>query len=384
MIINKAYKYRIFPTKEQIQFINKTFGSCRFIYNKMLEFRINDYKENKDVDGYKFKKRTVTEVKREFDFLAEVNTDALGYESKFLDKAYQNFFRNPQVNGFPRFKSKYDAPSFSDKGRALNFSPDSKYITIPKLRKSPIKIIMHRPLEGRPVTFTISRTPSQEYYISIQCEVEVIDYVLPTTNKNVGIDLGLTDFAILSDGTKIENPRFLLKSAQKLAKEQRVLSKRMEMAKKEKRKLEDSKNYQKQKLKVAKLHAKVARQRSNFIHTLTKQLVEEYDIISLETLKSKEMMQDKQLAKSISDVSWFDFLTKLKYKADWNGRTVVQIDQFFPSSQLCSSCGHNDGKKELSIREWTCPSCGEHHDRDINASLNILNEGLRMLGDDKN
>ena len=384
MIINKAYKYRIFPTKEQIQFINKTFGSCRFIYNKMLEFRINDYKENKDVDGYKFKKRTVTEVKREFDFLAEVNTDTLGYESKFLDKAYQNFFKNPQFNGFPKFKSKYDAPSFSDKGRALNFSSDNKYITIPKLRKSPIKIIMHRPLEGRPVTFTISRTPSQEYYISIQCEVEVIDYVLPTTNKNVGIDLGLTDFAILSDGTKIENPRFLLKSAQKLAKEQRVLSKRMEMAKKEKRKLEDSKNYQKQKLKVAKLHTKVARQRSNFIHTLTKQLVEEYDIISLETLKSKEMMQDKQLARSISDVSWFDFLTKLKYKADWNGRTVVQIDQFFPSSQLCSSCGHNDGKKELSIREWTCSSCGKHHDRDINASLNILNEGLRMLGDDKN
>lgn len=384
MIVNKAYKYRLYPNKEQISFINKTFGCTRFIYNKMLDFRINDYKNNKDIDGYKFKKTTPTELKKEFDFLKEISVDTMWYESKFLDKAYQNFFRNPQVNGFPRFKSKYDAPSFSDKGRALNFSPDSKYITIPKLRKSPIKIIMHRPLEGRPVTFTISRTPSQEYYISIQCEVEVIDYVLPTTNKNVGIDLGLTDFAILSDGTKIENPRFLLKSAQKLAKEQRVLSKRMEMAKKEKRKLEDSKNYQKQKLKVAKLHSKVARQRSNFIHTLTKQLVEEYDIISLETLKSKEMMQDKQLARSISDVSWFDFLTKLKYKADWNGRTVVQIDQFFPSSQLCSSCGHNDGKKELSIREWTCSSCGEHHDRDINASLNILNEGLRILGDDKN
>lgn len=384
MIVNKAYKYRLYPNKEQISFINKTFGCTRFVYNKMLDFRINDYKNNKDIDGYKFKKTTPTELKKEFDFLKEINTDTMWYESKFLDKAYQNFFRNPQVNGFPKFKSKYDAPSFSDKGRALNFSPDNKYITIPKLRKSPIKIIMHRPIEGRPVTFTISRTPSQEYYISIQCEVEVIDYVLPTTNKNVGIDLGLTDFAILSDGTKIENPRFLLKSAQKLAKEQRVLSKRMEMAKKEKRKLEDSKNYQKQKLKVAKLHAKVARQRSNFIHTLTKQLVEEYDIISLETLKSKEMMQDKQLARSISDVSWFDFLTKLKYKADWNGRTVVQIDQFFPSSQLCSSCGHNDGKKELNIREWTCPSCGEHHDRDINASLNILNEGLRILGGDKN
>ena len=384
MIVNKAYKYRLYPNKEQISFINKTFGCTRFIYNKMLDFRINDYKNNKDIDGYKFKKTTPTELKKEFDFLKEINTDTMWYESKFLDKAYQNFFRNPQVNGFPKFKSKYDAPSFSDKGRALNFSLDNKYITIPKLRKSPIKIIMHRPLEGRPVTFTISRTPSREYYISIQCEVEVIDYVLPTTNKNVGIDLGLTDFAILSDGTKIENPRFLLKSAQKLAKEQRVLSKRMEMAKKEKRKLEDSKNYQKQKLKVAKLHAKVARQRSNFIHTLTKQLVEEYDIISLETLKSKEMMQNKQLARSISDVSWFDFLTKLKYKADWNGRTVVQIDQFFPSSQLCSSCGHNDGKKELSIREWTCSSCGEHHDRDINASLNILNEGLRILGDDKN
>lgn len=384
MIVNKAHKYRLYPNKEQISFINKTFGCTRLVYNKMLDFRINDYKNNKDIDGYKFKKTTPTELKKEFDFLKEISVDTMWYESKFLDKAYQNFFKNPQVNGFPKFKSKYDAPSFSDKGRALNFSPDNKYITIPKLRKSPIKIIMHRPLEGRPVTFTISRTPSQEYYISIQCEVEVIDYVLPTTNKNVGIDLGLNDFAILSDGTKIENPRFLLKSAQKLAKEQRVLSKRMEMAKKEKRKLEDSKNYQKQKLKVAKLHAKVVRQRSNFIHTLTKQLVEEYDIISLETLKSKEMMQDKQLARSISDVSWFDFLTKLKYKADWNGRTVVQIDQFFPSSQLCSSCGNNDGKKELSIREWTCPSCGEHHDRDINASLNILNEGLRMLGDDKN
>ena len=381
MIINKAYKYRIYPTKEQTIFLNKTFGSCRFIYNKMLEYRINDYKENKDKENYKFKKLTVTEVKKQFSFLTEVNTDVLGYESKFLDKAYANFFRNPQQNGFPKFKSKSDAPSFSDKGRALNFSSDNKFITIPKMRKSPIKIIMHRPLEGRPVTFTISRTPSQEYYISIQCEVEIIDYVLPTMNQNIGIDLGLTDFAILSDGTKIPNPRFLLESAKKLAKEQRKLSKKSEDAKKNGKKLEDSKNYQKQKLKVAKIHAKVSRQRQYFIDVLTKQLVEKYDVLALETLKIREMMQNKELSRSIADVSWYDFVAKLKYKADWNGRIVVQIDQFFPSSQLCSHCGHNDGKKSLDIREWICSSCGTHHDRDINASINILNEGLRLVNE---
>lgn len=381
MIINKAYKYRIYPTKEQTIFLNKTFGSCRFIYNKMLEYRINDYKENKDKENYKFKKLTVTEIKNQFPFLTEVNTDALGYESKFLDKAYANFFRNPQQNGFPKFKSKYDAPSFSDKGRALKFSSDNKSVTIPKMRKSPIKIIMHRPLEGRPVTFTISRTPSQEYYISIQCEVEIIDYVLPTMNQNIGIDLGLTDFAILSDGTKIPNPRFLLESAKKLAKEQRKLSKKSEDAKKDGKKLSESKNYQKQKLKVAKIHAKVSRQRQYFIDVLTKQLVEKYDVLALETLKIREMMQNKELSRSIADVSWYDFVAKLKYKADWNGRIVVQIDQFFPSSQLCSHCGHNDGKKSLDIREWICSSCGTHHDRDINASINILNEGLRLVNE---
>lgn len=381
MIINKAYKYRIYPTKEQIIFLNKTFGSCRFIYNKMLEYRIKDYQENKNKENYKLKKITVTEIKNIHPFLNDVSCYALWYESKFLDKAYANFFRNPQQNGFPKFKSKYDTPSFSDKGLALKFSKDNRFVTIPKLRKSPIKIIMHRPLEGRPVAFTISRTPSQEYYMSIQCEVEVIDYVLPTTNKNIGIDLGLTDFAILSDGTKIPNPRFLLKSAKKLAKEQRKLSKKSEDAKKNGKKLEDSKNYQKQKLKVAKIHAKVSRQRQYFIDVLTKQLVEKYDVLALETLKIREMMQNKELSRSIADVSWYDFVAKLKYKADWNGRIVVQIDQFFPSSQLCSHCGHNDGKKSLDIREWICSSCGTHHDRDINASINILNEGLRLVNE---
>lgn len=381
MIINKAYKYRIYPTKEQIIFLNKTFGSCRFIYNKMLEYRIKDYQENKNKENYKFKKITVTEIKNIHPFLNDVSCYALWYESKFLDKAYANFFRNPQQNGFPKFKSKYDTPSFSDKGLALKFSKDNRFVTIPKLRKSPIKIIMHRPLEGRLVAFTISRTPSQEYYMSIQCEVEVIDYVLPTTNKNIGIDLGLTDFAILSDGTKIPNPRFLLESAKKLAKEQRKLSKKSEDAKKNGKKLEDSKNYQKQKLKVAKIHAKVSRQRQYFINVLTKQLIDKYDILALETLKIKEMIQNKELSRSIADVSWFDFISKLKYKADWNGRIVVQIDQFFPSSQLCSHCGHNDGKKSLDIRDWVCSSCGTHHDRDINASINILNEGLRIVNE---
>lgn len=390
MIIHKAFRYRIYPTKEQASFLNKTFGCTRFAYNQMLAFRIDDYEENKDVADYKFKKKTIKELREEFPFLTEVSADALGYESLFLDRAYKNFFRDPKTVGFPKFKKKQTAQSFSDKGRALNFLDNGSkttHFTIPRLRKSPIKIIMHRELEGRPVTFTISRNSAYEFYIAIQCEVDIIDYALPSTGKSVGIDLGLTNVATLSDGNTITNPRHLKQALQTLAKEQRKLSKKAEMAKKENRKLSDSKNYQKQKLKVAKIHNKIVNQRTHFIHTQTQELVNIYDVIAVEKLQSKRLVQDadkddwsnRTLARNVSDVSWFTFATTLLYKAAWNGRTAVQIDPFYPSSQLCSTCGHNDGPKDFKIRHWTCPSCGGVHDRNINTSINVLNEGLRML-----
>lgn len=199
------------------------------------------------------------------------------------------------------------------------------------------------------------------------------------TNSAVGIDLGISDFAILSTGEKIGNRRFLNRLSSKLAKEQKILSRRALVAKKEGRKLSDSKNYQKQRIKVAKIHEKIANKRRDFLHKLSTNLIKNHDIICIEDLSSKNLMKNHKLAKSIGDVSWFEFVRHLHYKADWYGKNVVKISRWYSSSQICSDCGFSSGKKPLSVREWTCTNCGSHHDRDINASINILNEGLRLL-----
>jgi len=372
----KAYKFRIYPTEEQEMFFAKSFGCVRKVYNLMLDDRMKNYEETKNDSSIKMNFPTPAQYKEEFPFLKEVDSLALANAQLNLDKAYKNFFRDKSV-GFPRFKSKKNPvqsyTTNNQKGTVALI--DNKFIKVPKL-KSLVKIKLHRQPKGIIKSATISRHPSGNYHISLLCKEEIVE--LPKNDSSIGIDLGITDFAILSDGQKIDNNKFTSKMEKKLKREQRKLSRRALLAKKKGVNLFEAKNYQKQKRKVARLHEKVMNQRNDFLNKLSTEIIKNHDIICIEDLNAKGMLRNHKLAKSISDVSWSSFVTKLQYKADWYGCEIIKVDKWFPSSQLCSDCGHQDGKKTLEIREWTCPVCHAHHDRDINASINILIEGLRI------
>ena len=372
----KAYKFRIYPTEEQEIFFAKTFGCVRKVYNLMLNDRKKAYEEVKNAPSKKMIFPTPAKYKKEFPFLKEVDSLALANAQLNLDKAYKNFFRDKSV-GFPRFKSKKNpVQSYTTNNQNGTVALiDSKFIKVPKL-KSLVRIKLHRQPKGMIKSATISRHSSGKYYISLLCKEEISE--LPKTNSAIGIDLGITDFAILSDGQKIDNNKFTSKMEKKLKREQRKLSKRALLAKNKGIPLSEAKNYQKQKRKVARLHEKVMNQRTDFLNKLSTEIIKNHDIICIEDLNVKGMLRNHKLARSISDVSWSSFVAKLQYKADWYGREIIKVDTWFPSSQICSECGHKDGKKSLDIREWTCPICHTHHDRDINASINILTEGLRI------
>ena len=372
----KAYKFRIYPTEEQEIFFAKTFGCVRKVYNLMLNDRKKAYEEVKNDPSKKMTFPTPAKYKKEFPFLKEVDSLALANAQLHLDKAYKNFFRDKSV-GFPRFKSKKNpVQSYTTNNQNGTVALiDNKFIKVPKL-KSLIRIKLHRQPKGMIKSATISRHSSGKYYISLLCKEEISE--LPKTNSAIGIDLGITDFAILSDGQKIDNNKFTSKMEKKLKREQRKLSKRALLAKNKGIPLSEAKNYQKQKRKVARLHEKVMNQRTDFLNKLSTEIIKNHDIICIEDLNVKGMLRNHKLARSISDVSWSSFVAKLQYKADWYGREIIKVDTWFPSSQICSECGHKDGKKSLDIREWTCPICHTHHDRDINASINILIEGLRI------
>ncbi|CAI3400312.1 IS200/IS605 family element RNA-guided endonuclease TnpB [Enterococcus cecorum] len=372
----KAYKFRIYPTEEQKIFFAKTFGCVRKVYNLMLNDRKKAYEEIKNDPSKKMTFPTPAKYKEEFPFLKEVDSLALANAQLHLDKAYKNFFRNKSV-GFPRFKSKKNpVQSYTTNNQNGTVALiDNKFIKVPKL-KSLIRIKLHRQPKGMIKSAIVSRHASGKYYISLLCKEEINE--LPKTNSAIGIDLGITDFAILSDGQKIDNNRLTSKMEKKLKREQRKLSKRALLAKNKGIPLSEAKNYQKQKRKVARLHEKVMNQRTDFLNKLSTEIIKNHDIICIEDLNVKGMLRNHKLARSISDVSWSSFVAKLQYKADWYGREIIKVDTWFPSSQICSECGHKDGKKSLDIREWTCPICHTHHDRDINASINILTEGLRI------
>jgi len=367
--IQRAYKYRFYPTPEQAEQLTRTFGCARFVYNHFLRIRIDAWYEHQQRVGYNDTAKQLTELKKQPEtlWLQEVSNVCLQQSLRNLDAAFRNFFQGRSK--YPTFKKKHSRQSV--RYTTNGFSYRDGQIKLAK-QKEPLNIRWSRRFTGTPSSVTVSRDSAGRYHISILVEEEV--EALPFSKQEVGIDLGLTHAVITSNGRKVNNHQYLKQSEKKLARAQRRLS----------RKKKGSANRAKAKLKVARIHARIADQRQDFAHKLTTQLIRENQVVAAESLQVKNMLKNHSLAKAISNVGWHQITAMLAYKAQWYGRDFVQIDKFYPSSKRCHVCGHISDAMPLSVRYWDCPSCGSHHDRDVNAAKNILKAGKAVLaGADK-
>ena len=361
----KAYTYRFYPTDEQKQLLARTFGCCRYVYNWALRERTDAYYKRGERLYYEDTAQRLVLLKKreETSWLDEVSSVPLQQALRNLDRAFRHFFEGRAH--YPTFKKKRHPQSATYASNA--FSWDGKSLTLAKMDE-PLAIVWHRPLPDgcKPSSVSITKDEAERYFVSILVEEDI--KALEVTPKMVGLDLGLKSMVITSDGQTHGNPKFAARDEKKLAKAQRRLAK----------KKKGSKNRAKARLKVARLHKKIADRRRDYQHKLSTKIIRENHVVCIESLQVKNMVKNHSLAKAISDVGWSEFVRQLEYKVEWYGRTLVKIDKWYPSSKRCFDCGHILDSLTLDVRAWTCPECGVHHDRDINAAKNILAVGLTV------
>ncbi|TDW24862.1 putative transposase [Breznakia blatticola] len=372
--VKKAFVYRIYPNDLQKEMFAKTFGCARKIWNLMLDDRINSYKQYHE-DATPIKETTPAMYKKDYPYLKEVDSLALANEQMHLRRAFTNFYRNSKTVGYPKFKSKNrNRNSYTTNNQNGTIAIiDKQGIKLPKV--GVVSMDYHREHTGKIKSATVSQDATGAYYVAILCETEVEAFA--KTNSSIGVDMGIHHYVVLSDGTKIENPKYLKKDMQRLQKLQRKLSRKAEIAKAKGIKLEDAKNYQKLKITIARLHKRIYNRRHDFLHKLSTYLIKNHDVICVEKLSVKKMLES-HLAQAITDAGWTKFLALLKYKAEWYGKSIKEVEPYYPSTQICHVCGSKESKKALHIREWECSSCHSYHDRDINAAMNIHQHGLAI------
>ena len=360
----RAYKYRFYPTTEQAELLAQTFGCVRFVYNSILRWRTDAFYQRQEKIGYVGANARLTELKKdpELAFLSDVSCVPLQQCLRHQQTAFKNFFEGRAK--YPAFKSKRHRQSAEFTRSAFKYRDGKLYLA---KSKTPLDIRWSRALPGEPSTVTVSKDSAGRYFVSCLCEFEPSK--LPVTPNVTGIDLGLKDLFITDKGERVGNPRYTAKYAARLARAQRRLSKK---------KL-GSANRARARQKVAKLHAKISDCRQDDLHKLSRRLINENQVICVESLKVKNMIRNPKLSKAIADAGWGEFVRQLAYKAEWAGRSLVAIDQWFPSSKRCSGCGHTLPSLPLSVRKWDCPECGAHLDRDQNAATNIKAAGLAVL-----